>query len=212
MRGLYSVGVHPQTSAPAARAERPAPPLWALAGVVVATWLGAFLFALPIGSALTALRMALNASSAQTLLVPILFLVGGAVGAAVGWLVGRTAPNAVAIPGVGLMALGLLVTAFAPTITVVLAGRVLTGLGAGLAAGAAVALVRRVAAAHRTVVVVVSAAVAVAAVAVGWLYGGVVGTATSIRLAFLLALPVVLLVAVAVVVIAVLQQVRPTPR
>jgi len=183
-----------------------------LAGVVVATWLGAFLFAVPIGAALTALRLALHASSTQTLLVPILFLVGSAIGAAVGWLVGRTAPNAVAVPGVALMAVGLVVTAFAPTITVVLAGRVLTGLGAGLAAGAAVALVLRVAAAHRTVVALVSAAVALLAVAVGWLYGSAVATTTSIRFPFLLALPVVLLVAVAVVVIAVLQQVRPAPR
>lgn len=186
-------------------------PLWALAGVVPGAWLAAFLFAELTGAELAAMRLAFHLSSAQALMLPGLYVIAGIAGLAVGVLLGRRWPNAVALPAVFLTIPGLVITALAPGFGVVAVGRVLTGLGAGAVVGAAAALILRIAPAQRTVVAVVAAAMVVAAV-LGWLISDLLTHSVSFRLVFMLSVPLALIVAAIVVVVRIVQATRPPVR
>ncbi len=94
------------------------------------------------------------------------YLVAAALTFALGFLFGGRSPTASLLPALGVMVVGVLLTSFAAAGVMLLAGRVLGGLGAGVAVGVTVAVLRRVQgsrAVAATVVAVLSGLAAVAA-------------------------------------------------
>jgi MFS family permease len=179
--------------------------------VVPGAWLAAFLFAELTGAELRAMRLAFRLSAAQALLLPGLYLIAGVAGLAAGLLLGRRWPNAVAAPAVFLMIPGLVITALAPGFGVAAAGRVITGLGAGAVAGAAVTLIPRIAPAQRTVLTVVAAAATVVAAVLGWLLSDLLTHSLSFRMVFMLSIPLALIVAAIIITVWIVQVVRQPP-
>ncbi|GIL24955.1 MFS transporter [Actinocatenispora comari] len=196
-----------RTQPPAAR------PVWALAGIVPAAWLAVFAGTLATGRTLETITRDLGMSSGQGLARVILpYLVAAVLLIPVGYLLGRRAPNAVALPGVVLLVLGVAVTAFAPGATVLTVARVLTGLGAGALVGTAAALVVGVAPATRTVLAVVAGVGAVLAAVFGVVLGGLFTTQLSFRTGFLFGLVLGLGVGLATAAVAIAGLVRRAPR
>lgn len=179
--------------------------------MVPGAWLAAFLFAELTGPELTAMRLAFHLSTAQGLMLPGGYVIAGVAGLAAGVLLGRRWPNAVAAPAVFLMIPGLVITALAPDFGVAAAGRVITGLGAGAAVGAAAALLPRIATAQRTVVTVVAAAAMLVAAVLGWLLAGLLTHGVSFRMVFILSIPLALIVAAIIVTVWIVQVVRQPP-
>lgn len=94
------------------------------------------------------------------------YLIAAAVTFALGFLLGGRFPAALVLPALGVMVVGVLLTSFATGGAMLLAGRAISGLGAGVAVGVTVAVVRRIQgqrSAAATVVAVLGVLAAVAA-------------------------------------------------
>lgn len=205
----------PTTSGtPADAGARPAPrPVWALAGIVPAAWLAVFAFTLATGRTLQTITIELGLSSGQGLTQVILpYLIAAVLLLPAGYLLGRRAPNAVALPGVALLVIGLAVTGFAPNISVLTVGRVLGGIGAGAVIGTAAVLVVGVAPAARTAAAVVAGVGVLFAAVLGVVLGGLLTEHLSFRTGFLFALVLGLIVGLATAVVAVVGLARRAPQ
>ncbi|MFD4402204.1 hypothetical protein ACFWPH_05505 [Nocardia sp. NPDC058499] len=100
------------------------------------------------------------------LMVIVSYLVAAAMTFAVGFLLGGRSPIASVLPALGVTVAGVLLTSFASGGAMLLAGRAISGLGAGVALGVTVAVLRRVQgprAVAATVVAVLGVLAAVAA-------------------------------------------------
>ncbi|WP_106249813.1 MFS transporter [Allonocardiopsis opalescens] len=110
------------------------------------TIIGAFLVTAVYGTEqMPRMQLELLLSGQQFLLQGVVaYVVAAAVALPVGFLLGARFPTAVTVAAVVLMAIGVLLTAFAAGGGMMTVGRVLTGLGAGAAAGVIGALARRI--------------------------------------------------------------------
>lgn len=186
-------------------------PLWALAGVVPAVWLAAFVCMITTGPTMVLMQRMLGLSEIQTVMMLGGFLLAAAVGLPLGVLAGRRFPHAVTLVGLSLMVVGMVLTALAPTFLLVISGRVLTGLGAGAVGGAAAALIGRVAPDRRRTVALVTGGVTLAAAVLGGVIGAVVSEALGFRLVFLLATVLALLAGAVTAVVAIARLVGGGP-
>ncbi|WP_280435025.1 hypothetical protein [Nocardia carnea] len=78
------------------------------------------------------------------LLAVVPYPVAAAITFALGFLLGGRSPTALVVPALGVMIIGVLLTSFASGAALLLVGRVISGLGAGVAVGVTMAVVRRV--------------------------------------------------------------------
>lgn len=196
-----------QNSLPTAR------PAWSLAAPGIAALLGAFLLTSAFGPVSTAWRMDLHLASGVTLWLFVAFVVPAVLTAAGGAVLGWRWPIAVLLPAVVLMVIGVAITAFAPSVAFLLAGRVVTGLGAGAAAGLAMMLVLRAGNARTPAAAALGLATLLALV-LGPLVGMVLVTTLSWRLIFLLATiisVIVLFLCVASEITVLVTSRRPAP-
>ncbi|WP_238011768.1 MFS transporter [Dactylosporangium sp. AC04546] len=194
--------------APPGHSVPPRPP-WSLIGPGVGAVLAAGVLTAPVGPLTEAIQRDLGLSSAAlTTILAVQYAAAAVALFAPGHLLGRRAPTATALPGLVLVLVGTLVSAFAPGAAVMAAGRVLAGLGAGTAAGAALALSTQLATApaipsgpgaatdrtdvRRSPARLVLLLALGAALVLGPVAGGVVVRALSWRTAFVAELPVAL--------------------
>ncbi|WP_410638463.1 MFS transporter [Amycolatopsis sp. lyj-346] len=155
----------------------------------------------------SALQLDLGLSGQSVLLIVLLpYLVATALAVPVGLLLGARFPTAVTVPAIGFLFLGVLLTAFTPGSGLLLAGRALSGLGTGAAAGAAVALILKLRA-GRGVVAGVAAASGALALLLAPVVGRLISDALGFRVSQLAAIPFLL---VALIVSAVLGLVKLT--
>ncbi|NBH11975.1 MFS transporter, partial [Amycolatopsis sp. SID8362] len=153
------------------------------------------------------IQRALGLSSMALLLVGLVaYLAGVVLGAIPGLLLGARFPTAVAVPATCFLVLGVLLVAFAPAGGLLTAGRVLSGLGTGAAAGTTVALIVKLRE-GRGAVAGVTAGLAVLALLLGPVIGQLISEAVGFRPVHLIAAPFLL---IALVVNAVLGIVRLT--
>ncbi|MEV6521525.1 MFS transporter [Longispora sp. NPDC051575] len=206
----------PFPTAPHQPAPSPGPgprPAWLLIGPTIAASLGAFLALVTVGPEWTAIQRDLALANSVLALVLVAYLLPAILAAGVGALVGWRWPTSVAVPASVLLMLGALLTAFAPDSVLLLVGRAVTGLGAGLAWGVTGALVARMA--RRGVLAAVVAGAVLVALVLGPVVGAVTEQLASWRLPFLLALPVgivaLLIAAVGGIVLLTGRASRPTP-
>ncbi|WP_328393834.1 hypothetical protein [Nocardia sp. NBC_00416] len=102
----------------------------------------------------------------EFLLVGVIpYLLAAAITFALGLLLGGRLPTALLIPALAIMIIGVLLTSFASGSAMLLAGRAISGLGAGVAVGVAVAVLRRVKAPRSVAATAVAALGVLAAVA-----------------------------------------------
>lgn len=182
-------------------ANQPIMPPWALAGLVPAVWLGAFLFTTGFEPMFRKVAPVFGVPLSYVWLALGAFAVAGVVGAGPGLVLGRRWPDAAGAVGAGLMVPGQLLSAFAPNFAVFLAGRVLVGFGAGAAAGAAAMVVPRLAPVVRWQLAVASLAVIVTTAPTGSTLSQAMLLFVSFRVVCLvLVLPALLAVAGIVVV------------
>ncbi|RSD09156.1 MFS transporter [Amycolatopsis eburnea] len=134
----------------------------------------------------------------------VAYLAGVALGAVPGLLLGARFPTAVAVPASCFLVFGVLLVAFADAGALLTAGRVLSGLGTGAAAGATVALIVKLRE-GRGAAGGVTAGLAVLALLLGPVIGQLISEAVGFRPVHLIAVPFLL---VALVVNAVLGIVR----
>ncbi|WP_218027221.1 MFS transporter [Nocardia vaccinii] len=121
----------------------------------------------------------------------VAYLVAALPTVGLGLLLGARFPTAVTLPAVGLMLIGAAVTAFAGNSAVLLAGRVLDGLGTGAAAGVIAVLVHRLDG-RRGIAAAVVAALGVLAAVIAPVIGQLISDMASFRLVYLAAVPFLL--------------------
>ncbi|GGL39942.1 MFS transporter [Nocardia jinanensis] len=112
------------------------------------------------------------------------YLLAAALTFALGFLLGGRFPTALLIPALIVMIIGVLLTSFASGSAMLLVGRAISGLGAGVAVGVAVAVVRRVKAPRAVAATAVAALGVLAAVAAPFVTRAL-SEATSFRIAYL---------------------------
>lgn len=186
-------------------------PVWRLVGPAFASSVGAFLLTVAAGPEWTAMRrdMGLSMSVAWSF---VAYLLPAAVGAAVGALVGRRWPAAVALPAAALLVPGALLTAFASGSGALLFVRASTGFAAGLAWGVTVVLVAQVGP-RRVWVAPLVGGVVVLGLVLGPVVGALLERAVGWRWPFLLAVPfglvALLATAISEIVVVVKRAYRP---
>lgn len=196
----------PPPGAPAA-AGTSAPPVWLLIGPALGAVLGLVLATSLVGPGGLAVQRDLGVSAAALGVVIAAYLLPMVLVGALGVVVGRRFPTAVAAPGLVLLLVGLLLSALTPSAPVIVVGRVLCGIGAGAAAGTVVGLAlgyRR-----RGLALGLTAGVGLVALVLGPVDGFVWSTFLAWRWIFFAAVPVAL---VAIAVTAVAGIVRLTRR
>ncbi|MGA8116484.1 MAG: MFS transporter [Actinocatenispora sp.] len=190
------------------------PPAWALIGPALAGLVAVGLSTAPLGRTWHAIEGALGLAPARMLMFVLIYPVVAAATSIIGVLLGRRSPNAVGIPAIVLMVVGLALTTLTPTPAVLLAGRAVTGLGAGAVVGTVVAIALHQGRQRGRALAIVAGVAAFALVA-GLFFGWVGSTMLNWRWVFLAALPVTLLALFATIVagIVVLTQRagRPAP-
>lgn len=172
--------------------------MWTLIG----PGLGAVVAACQLGGAfgpgIDAVRyeMGMGLASAGLVMVVVAQLVAVAVGGALGYVLGRRAPFAVACTTLVTMAVGAVATGLANGPAMLTVGGVIAGLGAGAAVGAAVGLTGGLGEHRRPALLAVGLA-AIVGLLVGLALGWMIGTSLSWRWAYLSIVPMVLVALVA---------------
>ncbi|HZE39287.1 MAG TPA: hypothetical protein VE172_10790 [Stackebrandtia sp.] len=161
-------------------------PLWTIIGPGLAALTGAYLFTADLGATGRSWIVDLHAPQSLFLSGIIAAVVAAAAGAAAGFL-GRRIPIAVAVPGVVAMGLGSLAVGLCPNAVVLIVGKLLIGVGAGLAWAVSVAMALSTGASGRAVTAVLAGAGVAVAVLAPFI-SGVVSTTMSWRLGYFLAL------------------------
>ncbi len=134
------------------------------------------------------------------------YLVAAGLAVGVGLALGARFPTAVTMPATGLMLLGAVVTALAAGGLLLLVGRVLGGLGAGAAAGVFIALARRLD--GRRGIAAAVAGLGVLAAVIAPVVGQLISDATNFHVAYLAAVPFLLLALLAEAVTAIVSATR----
>jgi MFS family permease len=161
-------------------------PWWALIGPALAT-ITSFFTATSVYEAgrVSHMMMDIGVLPREFLLVGVLpYLLAAAITFAPGFLLGGRFPTALLVPALGLMIIGVFLTSFASGGTILLVGRAISGLGAGVAVGVAVAVVRRIMGPRAVAATAVAALGALAAVAAPFV-NRALSEATSFRIAYL---------------------------
>jgi DHA2 family methylenomycin A resistance protein-like MFS transporter len=175
----------------------PPPVVWELSGPVLGGLAGLYLLGVTAGPRMTAgVAMDLDLTASTMVWVSAAYLVAAMLTAPAGVMLGRRAPNAVAATAAGLLFLGSVVDALAGDHVMLMAGRVVSGLGAGALIAYAVMLTRD---AGRPWAYVVGGLGAFALV-LGPVLGGGLAAALTWRSAFLVALPPLILAVLASVI------------
>ncbi len=143
-------------------------PWWMLIGPGIATITSLFtLTSVYEAGRLSHMMMAFGLLPRDFFLMGVLpYLIAASVTFTLGFLLGGRFPTALVLPALGVMIVGVLLTSFATGGAMLLAGRAISGLGAGVAVGVTLAVARRVRgsrAVAATVVVVLGVLAAVAA-------------------------------------------------
>ncbi|QIS10083.1 MFS transporter [Nocardia arthritidis] len=136
--------------------------------------------------------------TAQTVLLTcvVAYLVAALPAVALGVLVGGRFPRAVTLPAIGLMLVGTVLTAFMVNGAMLLAGRVLGGLGTGAAVGVVAALTFRLGS-RRGLAAAVVAALAIVSAVIAPVVGQLISDVASFRLVYLVAAPLLLVALIA---------------
>lgn len=187
------------SGAPAQPGARP-PAGWQVIGPGLGGLVGLYLLTVTVGETGEALSIALHLNGPMALMVPGVYLVVGVVGAPIGILLGKAAPNAVAITGAVLILIGAALAAFAPGYGLLMIGRVLSGLAAGALAATAVLLARRT---GNRPVFVIGLVLAFCALVTGPVAGTTLATLGTWRWSFLIAVPAAIAALIAAVVVAI---------
>ncbi|MFE9191737.1 MFS transporter [Micromonospora sp. NPDC007208] len=163
-------------------------PVWLLIGPTLSASLGAFLLAVTVGPQWVAIQRDMNLPASAVLWIFVAYLLPAVLAVAVGALVGRRWPTAVALSAIALLVPGSLLTALASGDALLLLGRAVTGFGAGLAWGVTAMLVAQMGA-RRVWVTPLVAGIVVLALGLGPVAGVLVGRAVGWRWPFMLAVP-----------------------
>jgi MFS family permease len=183
-----------------------APAWWQVSGPGFAALIGLFMLTVIYRfDGMSEIQRALGLSSQSLLLIGLVtYLVGAALTVPVGLLLGARFPTAVAIPAICFLLFGVLLIAFADAGGLLMAGRALSGLGTGAAAGATVALILKLRE-RRGVVAGVTAALAALALVLAPVIGQLISEAMSFRVTQLAAIPFLLIALVANAVIGLVR-------
>ncbi|MBE1579110.1 MFS transporter [Amycolatopsis roodepoortensis] len=186
------------------------PPWWLVIGPGFAALIGLFLLTVIYRfDGGPDLQIDLGMSSQSFLLnVVVAYVVAAALAFPAGLLLGARFPTSVTVPAIVLMLLGVLLVAFGPSSGMILAGRVLNGLGAGAALGVTVALIRRLRT-GRGAAAGVTAGLGVLALVIAPVLGGLLSDATGFRVVFVVAALFVFLALVVAGVIGIVTLARP---
>jgi MFS family permease len=185
-------------------------PSWTLIGPGFAAVIGLFLLTVVFFGfdRMTPIQLDLGLSDrAFLLLVFAPYLVAAAIAFPLGLLLGGRFPTAVTVPGVVLMLVGVVLIAFAGSAGVLMVGRVLSGLGAGAAAGATTAVIRRINGRRSTAAAVAAVLGVLAAVVAPFVNQLIAGT-TGFRVTYMAALPFLFVALVVNVVIGIARLMR----
>ena len=187
-----------------------APPWWLVIGPGFAALIGLFLLTVIYRfDGESALQIDLGMSSQSFLLnVVVAYVVAAALAFPAGLLLGARFPTSVTVPAIVLMLLGVLLVAFGPSSGLLLAGRVLNGLGAGAVLGVTVALIRRLGT-GRGAAAGVTAGLGVLALVAAPVLGGLLSDATGFRVVFVVAALFLLVALVVAGVIGIVVLARP---
>ncbi|MCG5434681.1 MFS transporter [Micromonospora foliorum] len=190
-------------------------PLWSLVGPALGALLAVGLLTAPIGPLASAIKRDLALSTAaMTVTVVASCMVAMASLVAPGYLLGRRWPTATGVPALVLLIVGSAVSAFAPGAALLVAGRVLVGLGAGTVVGVAIALSGQLGRWRSRARLVLGLALG-AALLLGPVLSGMLTMALGWRPAFLVDVPVAIFGLVAVVANGIAMSVasgsRPSP-
>ena len=167
---------------------------WTLIGPGFAAIIGlAMLTAVYRTDGKSAIRFEFHMSGQAVLLTCVVaYLVAAIAAAGLGLVLGARFPTAVTVPAIVLMLIGTALTALAASSAMLLPGRVLDGLGTGAAAGVIAALVLRLNA-RRGIAAAVTVALGVLAALIAPVVAQLISDATSFRLAYLAAIPFLLI-------------------
>ncbi|HEY3479374.1 MAG TPA: MFS transporter [Streptomyces sp.] len=186
---MYVTPPAPHVTRPVAWWQVSGPGLAALIGLFMLTVIYRF-------DGMSEIQRALGLSSQSMLLIGLVtYLVAAVITAPAGFLLGVRFPTAVAVPAASFLLFGAILAAFSSGGFMLMAGRAFSGLGTGAAVGAAVAMIVKLRE-RRGVVAGVSGALAVLALVLAPVIGGVISEATSFRVVQLLAIPFALLAVV----------------
>jgi MFS family permease len=165
-------------------------PWWTLIGPGLATVISLFMLTAPYRTDwISPIQMDLGLSGQEFLMQGIVaYLIAAAIAFPLGFLLGARFLTAVILPAIGVMLIGVLLIAFAGGGGMLLVGRVLSGLGAGAAIGVTTVLVRGIKG-RRSIAVATVAALGALAVVVAPFVNQVISEATSFRLMYLAAVP-----------------------
>lgn len=167
-----------------------APAWWQVFGPGCTALIGLFMLtAIYRFDGMSEIQRALDLSSQSLLLIGLVsYLVGAALTAPVGLLLGARFPTAVGTSAAGLLFIGVVLAAFADAGGLLMAGRAFAGLGTGAAAGATVALILKLRE-RRGVVAGVAAALAALALVLAPVIGRLISEAVGFRPVQLAAIP-----------------------
>ncbi|WP_433430673.1 MFS transporter [Nonomuraea sp. CA-141351] len=134
-------------------------PAWALIGPGIAALTGLYLLSAPLGPMLRiSVQSSLHLSGQAVLLTTLAaYLAGAAAGGALGVSLGGRFLMTVGMSAIVFMIIGVLLDALAANAGMLLTGHVLSGLGAGGAAGATAAFARRTGPRRGTVFAILAA-------------------------------------------------------
>ncbi|WP_329048575.1 MFS transporter [Amycolatopsis sp. NBC_01488] len=166
------------------------PAWWQVLGPGSAALIGLFMLTVIYRfDGMSEIQREFHLSSQSLLLIGLVsYLVGTALTVPAGLLLGARFPTAVAIPALGFLFFGVLLAALADAGGLLLAGRALSGLGTGAAAGATVALILKVRE-RRGVLAGVTAALAVVALVLAPVIGQLISEVVGFRVIQLVAIP-----------------------
>lgn len=190
-------------------------PWWLVIGPGLAALIGLFLLTVIYRfDGHSALQIELGMSSQSLLLIGVVaYLVAAAIAFPAGLLLGGRLPTSVSVAALCSMLLGVLLVAFVPGSGLLLAGRVLDGLGAGAAIGVTAALIRRLRT-GRGAAAATAAGLGVLALLIAPFLGGLLSDAFSFRLVYLVAalFVFVALIVTGVIGIVALTKAKPSVR
>jgi MFS family permease len=181
-------------------------PWWTLIGPGLAATSGLFMLtAVYRTDWISPVQMDLGLSGQAFLLQGIVaYLITAAIAFLPGFLFGARFPTAVILPAIGVGLIGVLLIAFGGGAGMLLAGRVLGGLGAGAAIGVTAALLRRIRG-RRSIAAAVAAALGVLTAVVAPFINQLISDALSFRFTFLAAVPFLFAALIASVVSGIAQ-------
>lgn len=157
------------------------------------------------------IQFELHLSSQAVLLTCIVaYLVAAIPAVGLGLALGARFPTSVTLPAIGVMLIGAAVTALASGSVMLLVGRVLGGLGAGATAGVMTGLVLRLEG-RRGIAAAAVAVVGVLAAVIAPVIDQQIADATSFRLAYLVAVPFLLVALIVSAVSAIASGKRHAP-